>query len=181
MTFRLILDFTKLTRFSMLTLSSDLMEIHAFFANLDLNKVNCDSSIEDIKQQLEDDGLSKQTRINLFQQMYSIRLKVFLETRNEMCKAYKVLSSVEKSALNLFSMYKMEIELVLEQFSTAFYMQLNAEMGDNAQPLTEVRMVSSMLANDLRELRVQIKRACFQNNTSAEFLKAKCQKKLSLI
>lgn len=154
----------------MLTPSSSLTEIYAHFVSLNAGQASVKPllSVEDIQAKLED-AQTLQQKFPLYLAMFESRLVGFLTTRNAMCRTYKVLQEVENSPNKLFSLYNLEIELVIEQFATAFYMQICTEIGDNTRPLTDVRGVYLMLTQDLKELRMEIQRHCVVGNSHSSF------------
>lgn len=154
----------------MLTPSSSLTEIYNHFVSLNSAQASVKTllSIEEIQAKLEDTQ-AIQEKFPLYLAMFESRLVDFLTIRTAMCQTYKVLQKVEKSPNKLFSLYKMEIELVIEQFATAFYMQIGSEIGNNTIPLTDVRGVYLMLTQDLKELRMEIQRHCVVKNDHSSF------------
>lgn len=154
----------------MLAPSSSLTEIYDHFVSLKSNQAGLQISkpIEEIQAKLEN-AQTLHEKFPLYLNIFESRLVDFLSTRIAMCNTYKVLQEVEKSPNHLFSLYKMEIELVLEQFATAFYMQINSEIGNNTKPLTDVRGVYVMLTQDLKELRMEIQNHCVVKNTHSSF------------
>lgn len=155
---------------SMLTPSASLTEIYNHFVSLNSGQAGVKTllSVEEIQAKLEDTQTIQQ-RFPLYLAMFESRLVCFLTTRNAICKTYKVLQEVEKSPNKLFSLYKMEIELVIEQFAAAFYIQIGTEIGNNTKPLTDVRGVYLMLTQDLKELRMEIQRQCVLKNNHSSF------------
>lgn len=155
---------------TMLTPSSSLPEIYAHFLALNSGKTGVKNllSVEEIQANLEK-AQTIQQKFPLYLAIYESRLVGFLSTRNAICKTYKVLQEVENSPNKLFSLYNMEIELVLEQFATAFYMQIANEIGNNTIPLTDVRGVYLMLTQDLKDLRMEIQRLCVVKNSHSSF------------
>lgn len=154
----------------MLAPSSSLTEIYDHFVSLKSNQagVQISKPIEEIQAKLEN-AQTLHEKFPLYLNIFESRLVDFLSIRIAMCNTYKVLQEVEKSPNILFSLYKMEIELVLEQFATAFYMQINSEIGNNTKPLTDVRGVYVMLTQDLKELRMEIQKHCVVKNAHSSF------------
>jgi hypothetical protein len=154
----------------MLAPSSSLTEIYAHFVSLNSAHAGVKTllSLEEIQAKLESTQTIEE-KFPLYLAMFESRLVDILTTRNAMCKTYKVLQEVENSPNKLFSLYKMEIELVIEQFATAFYMQIGSEIGNNTRSLTDVRGVYLMLTQDLKELRMEIQRHCVVKNYHSSF------------
>ena len=154
----------------MLAPSSSLTEIYDHFASLKSNQAGVQTSkpIEEIQAKLEN-AQTLHEKFPLYLMIFESRLVDFLSIRLAMCNTYKVLQVVEKTPNSLFSLYKMEIELVLEQFSAAFYMQINSEIGDNTKSLTDVSGVYAMLTQDLKELRMEIQNHCVERNAHSSF------------
>ncbi len=158
----------------MLAPSSSLTEIYDHFVSLksDQAGVQISKPIEEIQAKLKN-AQTPHEKFPLYLNIFESRLVDFLNTRIAMCNTYKVLQDVEKSAKNLFSLYKMEIELVLEQFATAFYMQISREIGNNDNLLTDVSGVYVMLTQDLKELRMEIQNHCVVKNAHSSFAMSK--------
>lgn len=162
----------------MLALGSSLTEIHDHFLDLASGKTTVTDSktLAEIKAELEDENIAIEHRFNLHLRAFETQLSSFLDIRKSLCRTYEILKEVENSANNLLSLYKMEVELVLEQFATAFYMQINSEMGNNRENLIEVRGVYCMLTEDLKELRHNIKDLCAKKNSVSSFTRPRMLK-----